>query len=272
MEVLIFTDLDGTLMEHNSYSIEPARGILAQLVARGTPPIINSSKTRAEISEIQSQLGLHCPFICENGAAIHDSEEGSANIPHTQVFGPAVNSWLAAVHTIREQHNYKFTGFSDWSVEELADLTGLDNKSASLAKQREFSEPIQWHDSESALNQFREELDNLGLQLIEGGRFFSIQGNYDKSTAMQWLAQRNANPEKLIVALGDSPNDIAMLEAADIAVIVKSAKSNLITLNKPSTVIHTTEPGPEGWQAAMHEVIDMLDSDKAVPHQENNHG
>lgn len=271
MQALIFSDLDGTLMEHDSYSIDPARPILAELAARGSSPIFNSSKTRAEITNIQSQLGLQCPLICENGAALYNHADPEGTFK-PRIFGSGLESWLDAVHSIRERDNLNFAGFSDWSADEIADLTGLDSASAGLAKLREFSEPIQWYDTDSALTEFRQTLKQLNLQLLEGGRFFSIQGHYDKSTAMTWLKQREPNRGKTVIAFGDSPNDTAMLDAADIAVIVKSAKSDRITLNNPAHIIRTSAPGPEGWQAAMTEIIELLESGKPIPKQENNHG
>lgn len=276
MQALIFTDLDSTLMEHDSYSIGPAREVLAQLATRGASPIFNSSKTRAEICEIQSQLSLHCAFICENGAALHNyleaGELDGEESRRSQVFGTELDSWLDAVHSIRDQHGFNFAGFSDWSADEVAHLTGLDSASAGLAKLREYSEPIQWYDSDSALSLFGQALSDLDLQLVEGGRFFSIQGNYDKSTPMRWLMGRGVNHGKPVIALGDSPNDTAMLDAADIAVIVKSAKSDRVELNNPARTIRTSAPGPEGWQAAMTEIIELLESGSPIPKQENNHG
>ena len=111
-----------------------------------------------------------------------------------------------------------------------------------------------------ALEEFRNRLQELNLQLLEGGRFHSIQGQYDKATAMHWLMQQDTHQHKLVVALGDSPNDEAMLNAATIAVVVKSAKSDRLQLDRPAHVIRTSSPGPLGWQSAMKKVLEILDS------------
>ncbi len=269
MQALIFTDLDGTLMDHETYSIEPARQVLDQIAASDTPLIFNSSKTRAEIISLQQQLNLHCPFICENGAALYNYKEPDYSGPTT--YGPAIESWLGKVHDMRAERGYRFDGFSDWSIAEVSKHTGLSQSESALAKKREFSEPIQWHDSQEALEEFQQELTALQLQLLEGGRFYSVQGIYDKSTAMHWLMSREANQNKIIVALGDGPNDHAMLNAADVAVIIKSAKSSRIQLDSPSRVIRSSEPGPEGWQAAMSKILAQLNSAE-LSNQENTHG
>lgn len=271
MQALIFTDLDGTLMEHETYSIDPAREMLAELARRQLQPILNSSKTRAEIEAIQRHLDLDAAFICENGAGLFNYRQ-SQNQVTEKCFGTPLQDWLESVHKIRAQEAYQFQGFSDWSAEEVSTCTGLDEPSAELAKQREFSEPVLWHDSAEALQQFRVALERLDLQILEGGRFLSIQGHYDKATAMNWLQQQDENRGKVIVALGDSPNDEAMLNAANIAVVVKSAKSDRLQLDQPEHIIHTSNPGPAGWQAAMEEVLRMLEAKENNLQTENSDG
>ena len=46
--VVVFTDLDGTLMDHDSYDVAPAKPALDALAARSIPVVPVTSKTRAE--------------------------------------------------------------------------------------------------------------------------------------------------------------------------------------------------------------------------------
>ena len=271
MQALIFSDLDGTLMDHEDYSIEPARDILEDLIRRQLTPIFNSSKTRAEIQAIQQALGLNAAFICENGAGLFNYRNHRGQLLEKQ-FGEPIESWIAAVHELRKEANYDFSGFSDWTVDEVCQLTGLDSTAACLARQREYSEPVLWRDTPEALESFRSAIASLDLQILEGGRFLSIQCKYDKSTAIHWLHQQEGNGTKTLVALGDSPNDEAMLNAAHIAVIVKSAKSQHIHLDSPAHIIRTDLPGPAGWRAAMIEVLEMLGADSNRLTTEETHG
>ena len=258
MSLIFFTDLDGSLMEHESYSIEPARKALTELAARRIPLILNSSKTAAEIATIQKLLNLSCPFICENGAALHlDNEE-------LIEFGSRRETWLKKIHSLRTQRSYSFQGFSDWSSSEISALTGLTPEQAEQSKARLYSEPILWRDTESALRRFQSELADINLRLLQGGRFQSIQGPYDKSNAMRSMISqkqdRKPKQQLITVALGDSPNDAAMLNASDIAVIIKSAKSGLIHCPDAKRIIHTEVPGPAGWNGAILEILALHDS------------
>lgn len=271
MTLLIFTDLDGTLMEHESYSIDAARPALELLRARGVTPIINSSKTQAEIAHIQQQLQLQGPFIGENGAVLCNFT-GNQEAGDVRQFGMPMTAWLDKVHDIRRKQNYRFEGFSDWSVTQVADRTGLSIDDAERAKTRYFSEPILWRDTAAALREFVAVLDSLELQLVEGGRFHCVQGRFDKSTAMNWLSEHSQDHECVVVALGDSPNDLRMLEAADIAVIIKSAKSGQMQVNHPTHHIRTQRPGPAGWHDAIVEILEMVDTGKFKKAEEIHHG
>jgi predicted mannosyl-3-phosphoglycerate phosphatase (HAD superfamily) len=46
---LIFTDLDGSLLDHHTYSFAPAANYLDRLETQGIPVIPITSKTRAEV-------------------------------------------------------------------------------------------------------------------------------------------------------------------------------------------------------------------------------
>ena len=65
--LLIFTDLDGTLLDSHTYDWQPAAAWLARLREKNIPVILCSSKTAAEMLHIQKLLGLQgLPLIAEN--------------------------------------------------------------------------------------------------------------------------------------------------------------------------------------------------------------
>lgn len=67
---IIFTDLDGTLLDEVSYSCDQAQAALKLIAQSGTPLIFCSSKTHSEIERLRSRLHNAHPFITENGAGI----------------------------------------------------------------------------------------------------------------------------------------------------------------------------------------------------------
>ena len=67
---VVFTDLDGTLLDHNTYDYGPARPALEALGRRGVVLVLCSSKTRAELLHWQAVLGIEGPLVSENGSGV----------------------------------------------------------------------------------------------------------------------------------------------------------------------------------------------------------
>lgn len=68
--IIIFTDLDGTLLHPNIYSFAKARPALNLIKEEGIPLVLCSSKTRAEMEVYRERLGNNHPFVSENGGGI----------------------------------------------------------------------------------------------------------------------------------------------------------------------------------------------------------
>ena len=58
-----------------------------------------------------------------------------------------------------------------------------------------------------------------------------------------------------VVALGDSENDRPMLEQADIAVVVRSAKHAPLDIAGHSKVYTTEAVGPQGWSDTLLKIL-----------------
>ena len=68
--VIVVSDLDGTLLDHETYSFDAARPALARLRQADVPLVLCTSKTRAEVESIRRSLDNEHPFIVENGGAV----------------------------------------------------------------------------------------------------------------------------------------------------------------------------------------------------------
>src|SRR5690606_17556113 len=67
-QLIVFTDLDSTLLDHETYSFAAALPALEQLRQKNIPLGIVTSKTRAEIKGLRSELNISGPDVCENGS------------------------------------------------------------------------------------------------------------------------------------------------------------------------------------------------------------
>ena len=312
-QLIVFTDLDGTLLDHDTYRFDAAKKALDQLRRDKIPLIINSSKTMAEVLQIKDTLENPDPFIVENGSLIAVPEnyfealdrwsESSYQLGYpgyrVERLGGDRDRIVALLRKIRSEMDVKFIGFADMTVDALMDCTGLSREGAALAQKRGATEPILWQDSHAAFDAFTHRLQAEGLQWVQGGRFISISEPFDKRDGVQRLialyqkalCQREndlmsapeitfslssspvmegraggekmgqcmkelfQNDRVITVALGDSPNDQGMLDTVDIAVIIKSDRSDKIELHHPKWVIRTTRRGPQGWQEAMDKIL-----------------
>lgn len=253
--LLIFSDLDGTLLHHDTFRWDDARPALKRLAVAGIPLIFNSSKTAAEIRAIRSELGNTDPFIVENGAAVV-IPGGTFGDPDERVvnFG-ASRPEVLAVLALQRQAGARFRGFEDLSARALSELTGLDPDAAARAKERLGTEPLIWDGTDAEREQFEQALAAENLRLVQGGRFHHAMGVFDKADGARFLLnkykeqyrERFGDEPVIAVALGDSPNDQHMLEAADIPVVIRGVNSDEVQLPSAKRAMRSLKPGPEGW-------------------------
>lgn len=253
----IFTDLDGTLLNHHDYSWDAARPALSKLAERNIPVILCTSKTAAEVTAIQTAMALTWPFIVENGSAIIFSKEHYEHKQNDYFFGKRYKDILKQLHTLRRHSGYPFTGFYDMSTAAVAAATGLTAQQAELSKKRLCSEPLLWNGDTEQLRQFEIDLGENGIRLLRGGRFFhAIDIKCGKGIALHWyMTHFQEGKDRVSVALGDGPNDTEMMEAADLAVIIPSL-SGLAPAPRKNRIIHAEEPGPAGWNKVILELLD----------------
>jgi mannosyl-3-phosphoglycerate phosphatase len=249
---LVFTDLDGTLLDHHSYDFTPALPALEILKKNQVPVIPISSKTYAELNIHKEQLELNGPMVAENGAVIiYPNEE-------PQVAPPGYLRMRDFLVDSRADPDFEFIGFGDMSDEQVMEATGLDRASAQLAQQRLASEPMLWRSDEESLRRFQRKAEAAGMRLLQGGRFLHLLSDTDKGKAIIHIVNHlRSQGEKIdkTIALGDSDNDRAMLMAADIPIIVRKHDGSHMTLpERPETRV-TDEPGPAGWNQALLELI-----------------
>ena len=142
------------------------------------------------------------------------------------------------------------------------DATGLSEEDAQLAAKRQYGEPVLWLGTEDRKQAFLQAVKERGATPLEGGRFIHISGECTKGKALRWLMEeyrRQTATDVTSVALGDGKNDIAMMEAADIAVRIASPTHQPPALNKKDNVYTSTLLGPEGWTEMLTQLLSLKD-------------
>jgi mannosyl-3-phosphoglycerate phosphatase len=266
--LLVFTDLDGTLLDHDTYSFAPALPAIALLKETHVPLILCTSKTRSEIEEIQVQLDTIHPFISENGGAIfipkdyfshsfHFTRENSHySIIELGTSYSKLREVLNQMHTLLPG---KLRGFGDLTPQEVADLCGVSFSQATLAKKREYDEPFILEDA-SLEDELEEIAGRSHFQINRGGRFYHLIGNSDKGKAVLLLRDlyRQKPTNLKTVALGDSLNDLPMLKAADYPILVQKPDGSYDPLVKLDNLILAPGSGPSGWCEALLKLVTTI--------------
>ena len=248
-KVLIFTDLDGSLLHRDTFEFGEIKDYLRQIISKGIFVIPNSSKTEKEILEFSYDLGLSLPYICENGAAIHGLDSLNKDLPKELILSrekeDVINIFKNIV-PINLQNKCKWLSEMDEKSQSL--IFGLQDKKLKIALDRKYTIPFIFNGTKNEKKQLSKIIKKDGLYLQEGGRVINLTDRINKAKAQRVFVRFFKKHHKNIqtVAVGDNHNDMDMLKISDIPCLVFNDKftldeipiNNLITTNKPS---------PEGW-------------------------
>jgi mannosyl-3-phosphoglycerate phosphatase family protein len=293
----VFTDIDGTLVDINTAEYGKETDKLIRLIKeRNIPLILTSAKTRLEQNKIREDLGISDPFIVENGGAIvipkgyfpdyalrdikyplretQETKNGAIDVNHEIVveLGKPADYIRAKLSDIRKKYSINFSGVADISVEKLSNLALISREQAKRMAQRNYGETILQIQSED-IARFIKYVQEDGMKVIHGGRFFDVTVGTDKGIAvgiLKKLFKDKFHNNVTFFGIGDSTNDIPMLNLMDIPILVQRQDSswvddgeikmknavdssrNSISSNK---LIKVEGIGPNGWENAIHKII-----------------
>jgi len=258
---IVFSDLDGTLLDGRTYRFDEARPALDMLRLRGIPLILCSSKARREIELWRVRLANRDPFIFENGGGIcvpqgyfrfpigGEADDGLIVIPQ----GTPYPELRVALRELRQELGVAVTGFGDLTAAEIAELTGLPLVDADLARRREFDEPFVFDDAQDPrASEFLRAIDARGLRWTRG-RFFHILGDNNKGRAARLVAglYRRMWPALRTVGIGDALNDLPLLQSVDVPVLVQRADGSYAETAPLPGLVRAEGAGPAGWNRAL---------------------
>lgn len=264
---IAFTDLDGTLLGQEDYRYEVNLPLLDRLKAEAIPTIPVTSKTRAEVADLREAIALSDPFIVENGSGIFIPEE-DVRFPITGGdrwenyrllrLGTTYEEARRGLRQLESLLGLELQGFGDLSVADIQQLTGLPREDAQRAKQRDFTEPFITPKNIPTL-QIEASVKELGFQVVIGDRFSHLIGvNAGKGKAVSQLVscyQKTIGDRQIFtIGLGNSPNDLAMLEVVDRAIVIPGKNGVHPGLLGRDWQI-APSPAPEGWTEALEGVL-----------------
>ena len=267
--VIVVTDIDGSLVDLADRSFTAAKPALNRLRLMQIPWVLNTGKTLAQLAVLREKLVNPYPMILENGTGIalpKGFEDAFFKQPNEtyqdhgdfllKPMGMPREDLLTLLETAYKE--YKFVGFDRMVEADLQEILDVDKTYAQQALDRHFNEPILWQDSAEAYQSFKSWATEQGLCVDQGYKFVHVSGSSDKGVSMRWLMNcfAEGGDKPLVVALGNDETDVPMLNEADIAVVIRSPRHDPIEAQGKRRTIVTDAKGPEGWNTA---VLDLLD-------------
>ncbi len=271
---LIFTDLDGTLLDHENYSYGNNKKIITSIINNENDVIFNTSKTFSESINLLKKLNLtNMPFSTENGALLYFPKNRFKKIKNSSDYGKYWKIRIAKLSSknwhqflLKKQKKFNFLIAQDLSSKILKKYTNLNNTSKML--NREASQIILWEDSLVKLKKFKKELNSKKQQgvLIQGSRFMQVSSVCNKRIAKKLISHIYDNQfygtySKNTIALGDSKNDIDMLNSASYSCIIKNPSGSFPRLrSNKKNIIKSSKFAPDGWSQALYKLNNTLEN------------
>ncbi len=260
-QIIIFTDLDGSLLDKDTFEFDEIEDYFRELISKGIKIIPNSSKTKAELSNFNKQYNLNLSFITENGSSIHGLNLIHKNLPKKII----LSRTLDQIYKIYNQNvtpdlKEKITFILELEIEEQLKIFGLPLDKIKLAIKRDHSIPIKFNGTEIEKNEFTKILKNSGLTIQTGGRIMNVCDNVNKSIAMSkalQLIRKQLDDEIITIGVGDNENDIEMIKQTDYSCLVKNENfdSSLINIDN---LIKSDEPSPKGWSDVIKTALQKI--------------
>ena len=257
-QIWIVTDVDGTLMDH-SYDLTPAKKTIKWLQNLKIPVILCTSKTASEVEIIRNELCLIDPYIVENGAAIYG--ENIKGEKWQIILGENYQSLEKILENLSQEVNFSLKPLNNLTDKEATELTGLTGNSLVLMRDRHWSMPFlnPPNDIEKKLNSV---CKKYNVNIFKGNRMSHLLSiNSNKGKAIKKLIEFSNNYQVKIIGLGDSPNDLPLLENADYKIVIPDINGPNQTLLKQlgsKNYIIALEPNGYGWQKEVTKLIKTL--------------
>ncbi|HEX2121808.1 MAG TPA: hypothetical protein VHL59_09215 [Thermoanaerobaculia bacterium] len=251
--IVVFTAVDGTLLDARTFDAGRSREAIRRLNAAGIPVVPVSVMTLDELVPIAAELGLQRAMVVEAGGAIARWSGGGWEV---EPCGPPAETLLDVVRDIEERSGANLLVYSALPEPEGARVSGRSGAMLQASQRRRFSEPfvIETGAAEAVSRAAAE----IGFSVRRGRRFLHLCRQCDEGEAFMRI--RDELGAEVTVAVGGAAVDAEFLTLADVAVIVPGPDGEPdaeLRAQLPHARI-APAPGPDGWAAAVDEAVESL--------------
>jgi len=260
-KILIFTDLDGTLLDRDNFKFDKVINYVRELIQKDIHIIPNSSKTLGEINNFNRELDEDLPFIVENGAAIYKLNLINSSFPE-KISLSRETSEISKIFekkvSIKFRSKCRF--INKLSIDKQEKILGLSKQKIRFALNREYTIPLLFDGSKNEKTSFFKSVSDAGLSLQEGGRVINLCDKVSKAQAMKKVIKifkKIVKEELITIGVGDNFNDLEMLKNSDIPCLVFNDKFTMEKININNCLV-SKKPAPEGWEEVVKLALDKI--------------
>jgi Cof subfamily protein (haloacid dehalogenase superfamily) len=259
---LVASDLDGTLLLPDKTLSPRTVRVLREIVEAGIVLVLVSARPPRTLREVAQVLQAKGLAICCNGALIYDLD-GSSIVQHWPCPPEIVQTLVRKLREAAPGVSFAVemgeafaceTGSAAWyprvwdDAPEVADVLELCTRPVTKIIVRH---PTRHRDEMLTL------IQTLGGDAIlathSGAPFVEVSaGGIGKAAALAWLASSLGIEREDVVAFGDMPNDLAMLEWAGRGVAVANAHPTVLAAADEVTLAHTEDGVAVALEAMLH--------------------
>jgi mannosyl-3-phosphoglycerate phosphatase family protein len=270
---VIFTAIEGTLLDPASHRWSAAEEALVEIERRHVPLVLVSGRTRAQLEPLRAKIAHSHPFITENGGGLFIPDgyfsmrlEGAIRIGRYFCvrFAKDYAAATTALEEIAAETEANVVGFSQMSPREIAGNTGDSLREAELAHQRDFSERFFFvGDADKAAERFVEAAKKRGWQAGPADpkqpfwELSSINGPARAIRHLMGLYRTSLHRRLRSFGIGSAAEHLSLLAAVEHPIILprhgqefdSALVSGVANATKGATA------GPAGWNEAVLELI-----------------
>ena len=266
-QVFIFTDLDGTLLDSETFSFNNAKKFINEIAELGIKIIPNSSKTSKEIDNFCTEANIDKTFISENGSEICGLNILDKSLPKKYILSRKKEEILKIFQeSVETKVKNKCLILSEQSLEKQKRILGLSSDQVKVALNRNYSIPIIFNGNYKEKINLIEQIKYLGLNIQFGGRVLNLGDNVDKGISMNILLDllKKINTNKVItIGIGDNQNDLEMLHLSDYPCLILN-QNNILKKNMKKKYITSKKPSPLSWIDVVKKSLKKIDLDLKV--------
>ena len=258
--ILLFTDLDGTLLNKKTFEFKAALDLIKNCKSKGINIIPNSSKTDLELNEICEDLGIPKVYISENGSCIHGLNFLSKNL-HQEICLSRNKQIIYKSFSDNVDVNLRQKCFilENESLKHQIEILGLPENKIHKALNRKFSFPFIFEGNKDEEIELKKIVKKNGLKIQFGGRVLNLGDEVSKGNAMQKfvsLLSKETEKNYILICVGDNENDFDMLDKCDYPCLVKNGPLKKVSFK--NQCIYSTQEAPYGWVEVVNETLNII--------------